>query len=236
MTGIRLPCVSTRIGCRTWLSIDVRRATARGLPILPMPRKPSESRWLRCCRGCLRTHSHDAATKKIHCQSESAHRVRRERVCAVSDAGRARAHRRSPHARVDQRRSIGWPKGPVIPRIDVAAFRSELADFDFQAPRPLDELLSWTIEQMEHGLVHVTHPRYFGLFNPAPTFPAQCADRIAGAFNPQLATCDHLAGRGRDRGSRHPFRRPARRISARGRAAISHPADPRRTTRRCFVR
>jgi glutamate/tyrosine decarboxylase-like PLP-dependent enzyme len=41
---------------------------------------------------------------------------------------------------------------------------------------------------MEHGLVHVTHPRYFGLFNPAPTFPAQCADRIAGAFNPQLAT------------------------------------------------
>src|SRR5271155_5712104 len=79
-------------------------------------------------------------------------------------------------------------KGPVIPRIDVATFRSELADFDFQVPRPLDELLSWTIEQMEHGLVHVTHPRYFGLFNPAPTFPAQCADRIAGAFNPQLAT------------------------------------------------
>src|SRR5271170_1744161 len=79
-------------------------------------------------------------------------------------------------------------KGPVIPRIDVARFRSELADFDFQVPRPLDELLSWTIEQMEHGLVHVTHPRYFGLFNPAPTFPAQCADRIAGAFNPQLAT------------------------------------------------
>src|SRR5262249_39715597 len=28
----------------------------------------------------------------------------------------------------------------------------------------------------------------FGLFNPAPTFPAQCADRIAAVFNPQLAT------------------------------------------------
>jgi glutamate/tyrosine decarboxylase-like PLP-dependent enzyme len=26
------------------------------------------------------------------------------------------------------------------------------------------------------------------LFNPAPTFPAQCADRIAAALNPQLAT------------------------------------------------
>jgi glutamate/tyrosine decarboxylase-like PLP-dependent enzyme len=34
----------------------------------------------------------------------------------------------------------------------------------------------------------MTHPRYFGLFNPAPTFPAQLADRIAAAFNPQLAT------------------------------------------------
>ena len=79
-------------------------------------------------------------------------------------------------------------KGPVIPAMNVASFRSELADFDFQSPRPLDELLSWTIEQMEHGVVHVTHPRYFGLFNPAPTFPAQCAERVAGAFNPQLAT------------------------------------------------
>lgn len=79
-------------------------------------------------------------------------------------------------------------EGPVTPDLNLADFRSELADFDFQRPRPLGELLSWTIDKMEHGLVHVTHPRYFGLFNPAPTFPAQCADRIAGAFNPQLAT------------------------------------------------
>jgi hypothetical protein len=27
-----------------------------------------------------------------------------------------------------------------------------------------------------------------GLFNPAPTFPAECAERIVAAFNPQLAT------------------------------------------------
>jgi glutamate/tyrosine decarboxylase-like PLP-dependent enzyme len=79
-------------------------------------------------------------------------------------------------------------EGPVTPDLNLVDFRSELADFDFLAPHPLGELLSWTIEKMEHGLVHVTHPRYFGLFNPAPTFPAQCADRIAGAFNPQLAT------------------------------------------------
>ncbi|MGA9721401.1 MAG: pyridoxal-dependent decarboxylase [Candidatus Binatus sp.] len=78
--------------------------------------------------------------------------------------------------------------GPVTSELNIADFRNELADFNFRAPRPLGELLSWTIDKMEHGLVHMTHPSYFGLFNPAPTFPAQCADRIAGAFNPQLAT------------------------------------------------
>jgi glutamate/tyrosine decarboxylase-like PLP-dependent enzyme len=78
--------------------------------------------------------------------------------------------------------------GPVTPTINLAAFRGELAGFDFTEPRPIDELLAWTVARMEEGVVHVTHPRYFGLFNPSPTFPAQCADRIAASFNPQLAT------------------------------------------------
>jgi aromatic-L-amino-acid/L-tryptophan decarboxylase len=79
-------------------------------------------------------------------------------------------------------------EGPVVPTLDLATFKEELADFDFRAPQPLEKLLAWTISSMEHGLVHVTHPRYFGLFNPAPTVPSQCADRIVNAFNPQLAT------------------------------------------------
>jgi glutamate/tyrosine decarboxylase-like PLP-dependent enzyme len=41
---------------------------------------------------------------------------------------------------------------------------------------------------LELGVVHPTHPRYFGLYNPKPNFPALCADRIVGAFNPQLAS------------------------------------------------
>jgi glutamate/tyrosine decarboxylase-like PLP-dependent enzyme len=79
-------------------------------------------------------------------------------------------------------------QGSVVPTFDLANFKSELAGFDFRMPRPLDELLAWSIAQLEHGIVHMTHPRYFGLFNPAPTFAAECADRIVGAFNPQLAT------------------------------------------------
>jgi glutamate/tyrosine decarboxylase-like PLP-dependent enzyme len=79
-------------------------------------------------------------------------------------------------------------RGSVVPTIDMAALRSQLAEFDFSAPRALDDLLPWTIAQLEHGVVHMTNPRYFGLFNPAPSFPAQCGDRLTSAFNPQLAT------------------------------------------------
>ena len=79
-------------------------------------------------------------------------------------------------------------RGSVMPSADLTTFRKQLAAIDFERPCSLDEILSWTIEQMEHGIVHVNHPRYFGLFNPTPTFPAQCADRITAVFNPQLAT------------------------------------------------
>ena len=79
-------------------------------------------------------------------------------------------------------------RGSVVPTIDRARFGEELAAFDFENAVPLQQALDWTIAQMETGLVHVAHPRYFGLFNPTPAFPAQCADRVAAVFNPQLAT------------------------------------------------
>ena len=78
--------------------------------------------------------------------------------------------------------------GEVTPTFDREIFATELAGFDFATPLPLEPLLGWVIAQLEAGVVHITHPRYFGLFNPPPTFPAQCADRIAAVFNPQLAT------------------------------------------------
>jgi aromatic-L-amino-acid decarboxylase len=78
--------------------------------------------------------------------------------------------------------------GPVIPSVDIAAFREELKSFDFSQPMPLDQLLGWTIERLEHGIVQMSNPRYFGLFNPGPSYPAQCADRLISTFNPQLAS------------------------------------------------
>ncbi len=77
--------------------------------------------------------------------------------------------------------------GPVKPQFQAKRCAAELAGFDFSEPRALEESLNWVIKELEGGIVHKTHPRYFGLFNPAPTFPSECADRIVGAFNPQLA-------------------------------------------------
>jgi glutamate/tyrosine decarboxylase-like PLP-dependent enzyme len=87
-----------------------------------------------------------------------------------------------------QRALLRIQAGPVTPTIDMAAFRAELETYDFGRPRPLEDLLRWTIERMEHGIVQMANPRYFGLFNPGASFPAQCADRIASLFNPQLAS------------------------------------------------
>jgi aromatic-L-amino-acid/L-tryptophan decarboxylase len=78
--------------------------------------------------------------------------------------------------------------GPVTPTLDMQKFRAELDGFDFNEPKPLEDALRWTIERMEHGIVQMANPRYFGLFNPGANFPAQCADRITGCFNPQLAS------------------------------------------------
>jgi glutamate/tyrosine decarboxylase-like PLP-dependent enzyme len=78
--------------------------------------------------------------------------------------------------------------GRVTPAPDRPSFPTELKKFDFESPVPLKELLDWTISQLEHGVVHMTHPRYLGLYNPAPSFPSQCADRVAASFNPQLAS------------------------------------------------
>ncbi len=88
-----------------------------------------------------------------------------------------------------EKRQAELREGSVMPTLDMAKFRGELAGFDFETPRTRGtSALAWSIAQLEHGAVHMTHPRYFGLFNPAPVAPSQWADRVAGAFNPQLAS------------------------------------------------
>ena len=87
-----------------------------------------------------------------------------------------------------QRALLRIQAGSVVPTADMAAFRADLDTYDFLHPRALEDMLRWTIDRLQHGIVQMANPRYFGLFNPGPSFPAQCADRIASLFNPQLAS------------------------------------------------
>ena len=101
-------------------------------------------------------------------------------------AERSRLDDRLTHALIE---ALGRVReGPVTPTVDMARFAEELAAMNFESPQPLEQLLGWTLERMEHGIVQMTNPRYFGLFNPGANFPSQCADRIASVFNPQLAS------------------------------------------------
>lgn len=78
--------------------------------------------------------------------------------------------------------------GRVAPEFDAAEFSKELSRFDFAKPMEFEKLLPWIIQKMRQGNVQITHPRYFGLFNPAPAAPSLLAERIVATFNPQLAS------------------------------------------------
>lgn len=68
---------------------------------------------------------------------------------------------------------------------------ADLRSQRFDEPQDLEGLIDWTINALDTGIVQMTHPGYLGLFNPAPTFAAECADRIAAAFNPQICVYSH---------------------------------------------
>jgi glutamate/tyrosine decarboxylase-like PLP-dependent enzyme len=79
----------------------------------------------------------------------------------------------------------------VAPALDLAAIREALAPFDFARPVPPLEALDFAAEGLRRWQVHTPHPRYFGLFNPAPTTMGIAADALVAAFNPQLAAWSH---------------------------------------------
>jgi glutamate/tyrosine decarboxylase-like PLP-dependent enzyme len=80
----------------------------------------------------------------------------------------------------------------VTPRLAPAAIRRRLAErYDFAQPVELSELLPDIADLLRSGIVHVTHPRYFGLFNPSVTPASIVADGLVAAYNPQLAAASH---------------------------------------------
>jgi glutamate/tyrosine decarboxylase-like PLP-dependent enzyme len=82
--------------------------------------------------------------------------------------------------------------GPVARADDPAELRAQVARaFDLERPLAPEEALARAARLLgEHG-VQVTHPRYFGLFNPSVRDVAVAAEAVVAAYNPQLAAWSH---------------------------------------------
>ena len=78
--------------------------------------------------------------------------------------------------------------GPIVPSVTPDEIRRRLSQYHFRAPLPLDKVASDVEDMMRRWHVQVTHPRYFGLFNPSVHIAAVVADALVAAYNPQLAT------------------------------------------------
>jgi glutamate/tyrosine decarboxylase-like PLP-dependent enzyme len=80
---------------------------------------------------------------------------------------------------------------PTAPSLDPAVVRAFVERFDFDAPADPVELVDRVVEGLRTYQTQVPHPRYYGLFNPAPATMGIAADFLVAAFNPQLAAWSH---------------------------------------------
>jgi glutamate/tyrosine decarboxylase-like PLP-dependent enzyme len=78
--------------------------------------------------------------------------------------------------------------GPIVPSVTPGEIRAHLESrYDFSKPGDLDAIGADVQRMLRSGNVLVTHPRYFGLFNPSVTTPSVLADLLVAMYNPQLA-------------------------------------------------
>ena len=91
------------------------------------------------------------------------------------------------------------PEKPVVNEMTPPQVHQLLSGVDFSKPMSAAEALQLAADGMSRTHVQVSHPRYFGLFNPAPTTMGIAADALVAAMNPQLAAWKHspFAGGGR---------------------------------------
>lgn len=76
--------------------------------------------------------------------------------------------------------------------VDPAKIRRLLARrYDFAAPMAADALIADVARMLGDWSVDVTHPRYFGLFNPSVRPISVAADALVALYNPQLAAWSH---------------------------------------------
>lgn len=81
---------------------------------------------------------------------------------------------------------------PVVRPVDPAEVRAAVeSGFGFERPRPLEQVVDQVADLLRRWTVHVTHPRYFGLYNPSVREAGVIADALTSLYNPQLAAWSH---------------------------------------------
>lgn len=81
---------------------------------------------------------------------------------------------------------------PVTPTIGVPELRSRIeAAFQFDAPKSATQVFDQAAGFLRDYSLHVTHPRYFGLFNPAVLPSTIVADALVALYNAQAGGWSH---------------------------------------------
>ena len=78
--------------------------------------------------------------------------------------------------------------GPIVPAVTPAEIRGHLdSRYDFTKPLGLKAVVADVERMLQTWQVHVTHPRYMGLYNPSVTAASVVGDTLTAIYNPQLA-------------------------------------------------
>lgn len=75
----------------------------------------------------------------------------------------------------------------IRPELNPEAVRAALGAIDFDKRMSPGAALAFVVGVMREFQTHTPHPRYFGLYDPAPTAMGIAGEALAAAFNPQLA-------------------------------------------------
>ncbi|MEY3079919.1 MAG: hypothetical protein RL086_1090, partial [Bacteroidota bacterium] len=79
----------------------------------------------------------------------------------------------------------------IVPKKTVEEIKNYLKDRDLMGGENIESTLEDVLPWLQEGNIHVPHPGYFGLFNPATSFSAVVGDYLTALFNPQMAAYSH---------------------------------------------
>src|SRR6202034_201543 len=151
----------------------------------PRATTPSTLITLSRVHSCRSTRNYTIESKAVAFVYSSSTNFRVRAGSSVSKAGQMRFDQiRDEFATIESK----IEDGPIVPDVTAGEIRTYLdSRFDFKRAMPLDEVINEVEEMLRTWQVQVTHPRYFGLFNPSVTLASVLAETLVAMYNPQLA-------------------------------------------------